>query len=413
MPIGWIDFSNSDREKVSTILDILGEKATLDELGIAPIRDGFADIFFPGTTTIQTRAKYFFLVPYELRDLELGNETGVESLMNSLRKSERDTGKALYEQDQSERSGVIGRRILAGGGNNWVKRTPAEIYWVGLRRYGIFRLGNRSLTEYLNLMSRQKLSRENVLSLGNRNDNKEERDDIDAGDVKRMHFWNMPLYSGKEKWRKTLTMKLTNDEATFLKRQIHLTCPDTMMDFLLQNNLKDVIQKCGSFKDLEKCKNQLDQLNQFPERIWQDYELAVSFSKFVYLLRILYNRICRQETYEPAEEKWRKYQADIIPFSKALDLDSIFARLGLLKQGRNRWLYNFLKRCQQAFLQDRVDIVEEEIKKREVWLKGEARSRTYNPIPGDVQDWFTGGFLDYRYGNAKTIMNDIFESEAE
>ena len=47
MPIGWIDFSKSDREKISSILDMLGEKATLDELGIAPIRDGFADIFSP------------------------------------------------------------------------------------------------------------------------------------------------------------------------------------------------------------------------------------------------------------------------------------------------------------------------------------------------------------------------------
>ncbi len=407
MPIGWIDFSKSDRDKVSSILDMLGEKATLDELGIAPIRDGFADIFFPGTTTIQTRAKYFFLVPYELRDLELGQETNYNRLMDLLRKSEHDTGKVLYEQDSSEHSGVIGRRILAGGGNNWVKRIPAEIYWAGLRKYGIFLWGNRSLTEYLRYMAAQKLSKENILSLGNRNDNKEERDDADAGDVKRMHFWNMPLYIGKEKWRETVSMKLTKDEAAFLKRQIHLTCPDTMMDFLLQNGLADVLQACHGFQDLEKCKYQ------FPEKMRQDYEMAVSFSNFVYLLRILYNRICRQETYAPAEEAWREYRPNIKAFSEALDVDSIFARLGLLKQGRNIRLHNFLKHCQQAFLQDRIDIVEEEIKKREVWLKGEARSRTYNPIPGDVQDWFTGGFLDYRYGNAKTIMNDIFESEAE
>ena len=376
MPIGWIDFSKSDREKVSNILDLLGEKATLDELGIAPIRDGFADIFFPGTSTIQTRAKYFFLVPYELRDIELSRLAESNNLLGLLRKSERDTGKALYDQDPSEHSGVIGRRILRSDGNNWVKRTPAEIYWAGLRKYNIFR-NNISLTEYLQYIAAQKRNKENVLSLGNRNDDQDEHDDADAGDVTYTRFWNMPdtTYAGREEWRKTLSMKLTGEEASFLKRQIHRTCPDSM--------------------------------------IKQDYEMALHFSNFVYLLRILYNRICRQETYEPAEIAWKEKRNNIKEYSSALDVDGIFARLGILKQGRNKWLYNFLTKCQQAFLSDHVETVEEEIKRREIWLKGETRSRTVNKLPSDIQDWFTGGELDYRYGNAKMIMNDIFESEAK
>jgi len=408
MSIGWIDFSKSDREKVSSILDMLGEKATLDELGIASIRDGFADIFFPGTSTIQTRAKYFFLVPYELRDIELSNLAESNNLMGLLRNSERDTGKMLYEQDPSEHSGVIGRRILHTSGNNWVKRTPAEIYWAGLRRYDIFR-NNFSLTEYLQYIAAQKRNKENILSLGNRNDNQEEHDDADAGDVPYTRFWNMPdtAYAGREEWRKTLSMKLSKEEGSFLKRQIHLTCPDSMMDYLLQNDLSDVLEGCKYFQHLEKCKNR------FPDSIRQDYEMALNFSNFVYLLRILYNRICRQETYEPAEIVWKEKQNNIKEYSSAVDIDGIFARLGLLKQGRNKWLYNFLTKCQQAFLRDQVETVEEEISKREVWLKGEARSRTVNKLPGEIQEWFTGGELDYRYGNAKTIMNDIFESEAE
>ena len=406
MPIGWIDFSKSDRDKVSSILDMLGEKATLDELGIAPIRDGFADIFFPGTTTIQTRAKYFLLVPYELRDLELSPETNPNRLMDLLRKSEHDTGKALYEQDQSEHSGVIGRRVLSTAGDNWVKRIPAEIYWAGLRKYQIFR-NTFSLTEYLRYMAAQKLNRERVISMGNRNDNKEERDDADAGDMKRTHFWNLPLYAGKEVWRKTLSMKLTREEADFLKRQIHITCPDSMMDYMLQHHFKDEITACDRFQDLEKCKHH------FPENMRQDYEMAVDFSNFVYLLRIQYNRICRQEEYEIAEEEWKEYQAFAKPYSSAMDIDGIFLRLDLVKRGRNKWLYDFLNICKQAFLRDDIDTVNKAIINREVMLKGQARSRTANPLPGEIQDWFTGGFLDYRYGNAKMIMNDIFESEAE
>jgi len=47
MRIGWIDFSKEERNKVLSVIDLLSEDGTLDELGIAPVRDGFADIFFP------------------------------------------------------------------------------------------------------------------------------------------------------------------------------------------------------------------------------------------------------------------------------------------------------------------------------------------------------------------------------
>lgn len=46
--IGWIDFSSTERERVSQVLSMLQEKGTLDELGIGQIRDAFADQLFPG-----------------------------------------------------------------------------------------------------------------------------------------------------------------------------------------------------------------------------------------------------------------------------------------------------------------------------------------------------------------------------
>lgn len=35
MPLGWIDFSKNERNKVLSVLDLLSEAGTLDELGIA------------------------------------------------------------------------------------------------------------------------------------------------------------------------------------------------------------------------------------------------------------------------------------------------------------------------------------------------------------------------------------------
>jgi len=49
----WLDYSERERRKM---LD------TVDELGIGSVHDTFADLFFPGTSTIMTRARYFLLV---------------------------------------------------------------------------------------------------------------------------------------------------------------------------------------------------------------------------------------------------------------------------------------------------------------------------------------------------------------
>ena len=69
MRLGWVDYSKDDKKKALDLLDSIYESGTLDELGLAPIRDGFSNLFFPGITTIQTKAKYFLIVPYALKEI--------------------------------------------------------------------------------------------------------------------------------------------------------------------------------------------------------------------------------------------------------------------------------------------------------------------------------------------------------
>ena len=64
MKIGWVDFSNSERNKVVSILRLLESQTALDELGVGTVRDAFSNLLFPGISTLETRAKYFVLVPY-------------------------------------------------------------------------------------------------------------------------------------------------------------------------------------------------------------------------------------------------------------------------------------------------------------------------------------------------------------
>lgn len=73
MQLGWIDFSREERNKVMATLDLLSTTTALDELGIGTLRDRYADILFPGISTIQTRAKYFVIIPYIFKLAESQN----------------------------------------------------------------------------------------------------------------------------------------------------------------------------------------------------------------------------------------------------------------------------------------------------------------------------------------------------
>ena len=65
---------------VLSALRQLTEPGAVDELGVGTIRDGFSDILFPGTSTIQTRAKYLFIISYICLELERGKKLLPEAL---------------------------------------------------------------------------------------------------------------------------------------------------------------------------------------------------------------------------------------------------------------------------------------------------------------------------------------------
>lgn len=395
MPLGWIDFSKSERNKVMSVLDLLSESGTLDELGIAPVRDGFANLFFPGTSTIQTRAKYFMIVPYALKDLEHGKESNPNRLLRTFDEVERKCGEILVTGE--DREGIIGNRSLSQ--NRWVRRTPANIYWAGLRKYGIFTGGTLSLTEYVRAMCALKNQKTSLIKLGNRKDNAEEGDldDKDAGDLFRMQFWKIPTY--QDRWIDDLSIKLTKDEGAFLKSQIISSFPTSMLAFILRNDLTEIFQ-CKSFQDMAT----LTRI--FPEEIQQDYVLAYDFSGFLFVLRTIYNIIVSDGKNDRANAFWDDLQTDLNDLA-AVDLESIFIRLGIIKNVR---LCTFLRKAQSLMKDADLEGMKTEIKRRERDLKG-SRSKTLHPGEFNPDVWLGGGELDYRFNNAKVIIKDIFESE--
>ncbi len=62
--LAWLDYSDHERRKSLDVIGLFREEYTRDKLGIDSIRDRLADALFPGTSTIQTRARYFLFIPW-------------------------------------------------------------------------------------------------------------------------------------------------------------------------------------------------------------------------------------------------------------------------------------------------------------------------------------------------------------
>ena len=396
MPLGWIDFSKSERNKVLSVLDRLSEKDTLDELGIAPIRDGFANIFFPGTSTIQTRAKYFLIVPYALKDLELSSESNPNRLLQAFDEVEQNCGRQFLDNGD-DLEGIIGSRSLNQG--VWVKRTPADIYWAGLRNYGIFTGGTLSLSEYVRAMCALKNQKATLKSLGNRHDNSEdeEGDDKDAGGLMRVRFWHIPTYT--ENWMDDLDIKLTAGEAEFLKHQIMVSFPDSMMAYILKHNMRELLE-AQDFASLNSL------IHLFPSQVQSDYYLAKDFSDFLYVIRTMYNIIVSDGENEEANSEWKTLRTKLKKRAD-FDLESVFVRLQLYG---NTDLCGFLRKEKEFMLAENTEGMRNEIRRRERQLK-DTRAKTMHPGEFDTSTWYGGGELNYRFNNAKVIMRDILESE--
>ena len=140
--LSWLDSTERERRAVLELVSALTEPGTLDELGIGSIRDTIADALFPGTSTIQTRARYFLFIPWILRMVE--DRPGAQPEQRAIR-LQRQLCDALDIAHGSD-AGVIGREAK---GN--LKRWPMSIYWSGLERWGIRRYAGSTSSYFASL----------------------------------------------------------------------------------------------------------------------------------------------------------------------------------------------------------------------------------------------------------------------
>ena len=125
----WLDYSERDRRRALDVVDLFHESGTVDELGVGSIRDSFSDLFFPGTSTIQTRACYFLLLPWTFLRMERLKIPSREAETRGRREELNLNARLLEGEDKAGVFGVSAGREL--------RRLPSLAYWGGLASWGI------------------------------------------------------------------------------------------------------------------------------------------------------------------------------------------------------------------------------------------------------------------------------------
>jgi hypothetical protein len=264
----WLDFSERERHKMLDVIHLFDEKGTRDELGIGAVRDSFADLFFPGTTTIQTRAKYFLFVPWIYLDLER-RKIRSDQFAAQARLQEVALIDALAKSD--DREGTIGIDARAS-----LKRLPSNVYWQGIGAWGI-RLFPSSQDQYHRSIDAFYLSSHRNLRT----------DDGDPVDGHAARNWHATIPRIPKDFPRTAAFSLTYEEAQYLRERIWSRIPHSLLAFLVDQR---VITEQVEFPW------EHSQYGDFPLHIKEQLEHARNFSEAIHGAALLYNLMLAEKT---------------------------------------------------------------------------------------------------------------------
>ncbi len=394
--VAWIDFSESDRRKMMEVVLLFKQRDTRDELGLGSIRDAFADLFFPGTTTLQTRARYFLFVPWLYQHYE-SRRVPSARVAGRLKGDEIKLIQAL--QVAGDTDGIIGK--VSGAS---LHRFPASIYWNGLRRWGILRYSG-SQSQYHRWLDRFYDRRRNrQLTEGH------SREPVEGwGDGN----WDTDLPQSPPDFPGQADFPITAQEAAYLQERMMLSCPDSLLVTLLD--------RCKPVEDVPFIW-QHPQLSEFPpkQRDWIAH--ARNFSEVMYGAILLYNLMLADLSQRA--NLVDQYRADLAAWREWLE--ARFAVLAVWDRGVFWRLLDQSHRIPlrtRAFVNTWLDLLLGEdqllpdladhqrahrlVWEREAWLK-RGRSRLESQRHLEMWSGAAGvAQLDYRWRIARRITNDI------
>ena len=397
-----MDHSEAERRRTLDIVALFRDRNTRDELGIGTVRDAFADLLFPGTSTIQARAKYFLFVPWTYTELE---RLKVPSVQIAWRARQEETLliSALMEDDPDS-AGVIGSEV-----GRALKRLPSSIYWLGLRTWGI-RKFVRSQDQYHRSLDR-------YYSWNPRRRTELRTDDGEPVEGRVPLNWDSGLPPRPVGFPKKASLQLSHAEAAYLRERITSNVPGTLLAWLVD---RSELSKQVAFPWL------LSDTRELPAALKEQLLHAHNFSECMHGAAIVFNLMLAGQRGD--EELIDDYRSQLFRWSEALAARSD----GLLNWDRRRFweiVYSSAGRVAmptRAFIERWLALVLDQgdvrraavglsespearrlIDGRERSIKGE-RARLANRRQLELWSGAAGmAQLSYRWPVARQMMEDI------
>ena len=370
--IGWVNFGRHEAEAVQALIGALTDSDARDELGLGTIRDGFSDLLFPGTSTVQTRLRYFVLLPGLFQKAAAQGGDAARALREVETQLIKDFDDLRVKPDV-DLKGLIGSEVKGA-----LKRMPSAVYWSGLGAWQI------RLPEWRRATP------------------------VEVIEAMRQRRTCWAEFSGEAGHG----FFLSPDERDWLVEKIAALASEqggTLLGHLVQRwkNNKDPVP------DLWDLSRVIDPGPQIAEQLRQ----ALDFSQLTYGARILYNLMLaehfkhdRLDDYKKAFSEWCDKPitgpANIQERIKALIVrgPSIGFRL-------NPQTEDFLDKWLEFALGpkggDEIQRARALIKQREKSVKTEKRARLFMDPAYPWSGSSGAGRFDYRWGRVKQYLEDL------
>ncbi|TFW32912.1 DUF6361 family protein [Massilia horti] len=214
--LSWLDHDHAAAERSMRLLHLFKERESRDEFGIGGIRDAIADQLFPGTSTIQTRLRYVFFIPWLFAQMEENNTPSLK-YQDAGKQAESRLLQILCKTEPTA-TGIIGRNA-----GSEVKQQPSSVYWTALGSWGI-RNGTETRQQYFAHADRRHARR----SQRRRRDDNEIHDDEATGVV-----WHAGILKlCPPGFPEGCGLALSADEARFLLDRWTATQRDSLLTWL-------------------------------------------------------------------------------------------------------------------------------------------------------------------------------------
>jgi hypothetical protein len=402
--IGWIDFSKNDKDRVGSILDMLRPEGMVDELGMGTIRDALANQLFPGISTIQTRAKYFFIIPYILYDYQATKPAQRRGKTPSKFLEDKeyeimwrlgDYYRSIAEDTKTRESfGVIGITKVKP---QKIVRRPSAIYWNGLYTYQFINTNGLAAESFL----RQSVnpSMESLLSSVQQGD----YSTGDDADAEHENVFKIRV-SPKLNWNENLTLDLDKTEAEFFRSRILSIAKGKLISELLQQDkLWEIYIQAEDFMQFARAALSLT----LSDKLKAILILAHDFSELMYGAHLAYNcqlhhKVFNSEHYDEDFKEWIDGIEDSMLDYSNFNPDVLTANRESTKRFVQDWWKQIQNGCKDVKKRDTL------IEQQEAMVKGsKARLRWKKTDDVKENNWLGLRYFDYRFFQARTILRDI------